>query len=225
MTMAERWLYFPLIGLIPFLVLMVFKLKIQKRKIFIFFITISLVFGLRTFARNKNWKDGLTLYGHDIEYSQNSFDLENNYGVELFREGKISEAQKHFEKSISLQPNWKISRNNLGAIYQNQGKLEKAKEQYYKSIEIGDYKLAYENLASILLSQEKNKEALDLLEKGVLIFNQSDKIKKLLVIAYYRVGKIENSMNLLSQIIKESPDDQEANYLFWVIKNKKDIKF
>ena len=35
-----------------------------------------------------------------------SYELENNYGVELFRKGDILQAGNHFEKSIQLQPRW-----------------------------------------------------------------------------------------------------------------------
>ncbi len=223
-TMAERWLYFPLIGLIVLIVLLIFKTEIKKEYIFSIFLLIIIIFSLRTIIRNKDWENGLTLFKNDIKYNDNAFDLENNYGVELFRIGEIEKAKTHFEKSVSLQSNWTISHSNLGAAYQRQGNLEKAKEEYYKSLEYGDYRLAYENLSTILLIEKKNKEALKVLEDAFQIYSRSDTIKKLLAIAYYRNGEIGNAINLLSVILQEHPQDQEANYLLWAVKNKKEIQ-
>jgi len=62
---------------------------------------------MRTIIRNENWRNGLRLYSHDAAIEalispQGSFDLENNYGVKLFRIGKIKEAKTHFENRLPL---------------------------------------------------------------------------------------------------------------------------
>ena len=190
--------------------------------VFLFFFLIVTIFSFRVIIRNKDWKDGLTLYAHDIQYAKNSFDLENNYGVELFRIEEFEKAKLHFQKSISLQPEWMYSHNNLGAVYHRQGEIEKAKEEYIKSLELGNYYFAYENLATILL-KEDNKKALEFLEEGLLMFPRSINLKKFLSIAYYRNGEIQKSINLLSNLLEENPQDQYINYLLWTINRNEEI--
>ena len=74
------------------------------------------------------------LYGHDIRYTKgDNANLENNYGVELFRAGNIAEAKAHFERSVALMDDWSVSQNNLGAVYEKEGDLEKAKAYYQRS--------------------------------------------------------------------------------------------
>jgi len=228
MTMAERWLYFPLIGFIGLFVFLVFKYfndnNLKKQKLYFCFFLIITIFSFRVIIRNRDWKDGLTLYGHDILYSKNSFDLENNYGVELFRIGEIDKAKEHFQRSIFLQPEWMCSHNNLGAVYQRQGEIDKAKEEYTRSLELGDYYFAYENLATILL-REKDEKALEFLEQGFLKFPRSLKLRRFLSIAYYRNGENQKAINLLLNIIEKNPQDSVSNYILGVIRENKEIVF
>jgi hypothetical protein len=180
MSVAERWLYFPMIGFLGSLGCLVSRgvnrIPPGRWKIWgVSLVGLSLILlSARTVKRTFDWRNGLTLFSHDIGYSHDAFDLENNLGVELFRVGKIEEAKTHFEKSIELQPKWWFPYNNLGAVYQRKGDLRKAEELYRKAIENGDYYLAYENLAGILLKQERWDEAAVFLEEAVRKFPENE---------------------------------------------------
>jgi len=183
MTAAERWLYFPLVGIIaPISVASVQVIKVSslrwRRLVFVFLGIIVIMLSARTIVRNADWRDGLTLFSHDIKYSKESFNLENNVGVELFRAGKIDEAASHFEKSIMIQPKWSSSQNNLGAVLENKGDLEGALSQYKKAIEISDYYLAYENMAGILIKMSRTSEAKTFLENAIRKFPANNTLKE-----------------------------------------------
>ena len=161
MTVAERWLYFPMIGLLGMIGTILsklqiindksqinFKSQIKSKTIFILLIIIIIVFSVRSFVRVLDWRNGLSLFGRDIR-QDSSFDLQNNMGVELFRTGQYKEAKKYFEKSVKLAPYWWVNWNNLGAIYEREKNYQKAKEYYQKAIDNGQYYLAYENLSKL----------------------------------------------------------------------------
>jgi len=161
MTVAERWLYFPMIGLLGMIGTILsklqiindksqinFKSQIKSKTIFILLIIIIIVFSVRSFVRVLDWRNGLSLFGRDIR-QDSSFDLQNNIGVELFRIGQYKEAKKYFEKSVKLAPYWWVNWNNLGAIYEREKNYQKAKEYYQKAIDNGQYYLAYENLSKL----------------------------------------------------------------------------
>ena len=161
MTVAERWLYFPMIGLLGMIGTILsklqiindksqinFKSQIKSKTIFILLIIIIIVFSVRSFARVLDWRNGLSLFSHDIRQNS-SFDLQNNIGVELFRIGQYKEAKKYFEKSVKLAPYWWVNWNNLGTIYEREKNYQKAKEYYQKAIDNGQYYLAYENLSKL----------------------------------------------------------------------------
>ncbi len=109
MTIAERWLYFPMIGVFALVSYAIFQLANnirglwQKKLLFGIIILAVLTLAGRTIIRLSDWRNGLTLYSHDIKLSKNSYDAENNYGVELLRAGRLDEAKLHFKKYIGLQ--------------------------------------------------------------------------------------------------------------------------
>lgn len=174
MTVADRWFYLPMIGLLGTLSLIIvntfdFKnIRIKSLSSFIFG-TIIILFTYRSLLRTLDWSNGLVLFSHDQKINQNAFDLENNLGVELYRNGRITEAKSHFEKSTKLASYWWTNWNNLGAVYEEEGDLKKAEEYYKKSIENGDYYLAYMNYAEILIKQERYDEANDFLVNNALL--------------------------------------------------------
>jgi len=170
MTVAERWLYLPIVGLLGMIgVILKRELdRIPKRLALTLIIVILVLFSLRTIARNFDWRNELSLFSHDAKRTI-SFDLENNLGVALFRSGKIQEAEKHFKKSTELAPYWWVNWNNLGVIYERKGRLAEAEKLYKKAIDQGEYYLAYENYVGVLIKEKKLKEAKEFLEKEALI--------------------------------------------------------
>ena len=230
MTVAERWLYFPMIGLLAFISYILFQLKdglprIGQKFLFAFIILILLLLGARTVLRNENWKNGLTLFSHDIQYSKNSFDLENNYGVELFRVSKFDEAKEHFEKSIELQPKWTYPHNNLGAVLERSKDLEGALTEYKKATELSDYYLAYENIGGILLKMNKYSEAKDFLSQSLLKFPRNANLKWQLALVYLKENDIQKATALLLMALQDDSQNQKVRQLLGAIQNGIEIKF
>ena len=191
MTVAERWLYFPMIGLLGMTgsIIQISNIKNQISKIlFSSAIIIILVFSIRSFTRVLDWRNGLSLFGMDIR-KDSSFDLQNNMGVELFRVGRYDEAKKYFKISTQLAPYWWVNWNNLGAIYEHEKNYQKATEYYQKSVTNGQYYLAYENLARILVLHGKDqKKTEEFLQKSLKIFPEN---QNLLLINTYFLGSVK----------------------------------
>ncbi len=194
MTVADRWFYFPMIGLLGALgqaAIIIYSrinsITIAKKYttstygyLFGFLgVLIIMLLSIRTVRRNADWRNGLTLFNHDIQISKNAFDLENNLGVELFRAGRIEDARIHFKRSIDLAPRWCINWNNLGAVYEKTNDLNRAETYYQKAINNGNYYLAYENYARLLIKQKKYQQAYDFIKnKGLRIFPFNQKLRQ-----------------------------------------------
>ena len=189
MTVSERWFYLPLAGILGVLGSLVLGIKnggfVDKKAITYLVLLGVVLLSARTLLRTFDWRNGLTLYSKDIKNSINAFDLENNLGVELFRTERYEEAKEHFEKSIQLAPSWWTNYNNLGAYWEKRGELEKAEGLYKKSIDNGNYYLAYENYAFILIKRKKYSEAVEFLEKNIGFFPNSPRLLTALTTAKY----------------------------------------
>lgn len=226
MTVAERWIYFPSVGLIIILSGLMHavsnRTKVTVILLLIFSVTIAL-FGLRTIIRNSNWHSGLSLYSHDIKISKNSFDLENNLGVELFRKGDYEEAKVHFENSIALQPKWYFAYNNLGAVFEQEKNYQKAKELYYKTLGISDYYIAYENIAGILLFRDNNPaKAKEFSQNALKKLPQNGKLWLNLALSNYELKDYGNALQAAENAYRFFPNDQTA-YVYSRLYNNQPI--
>jgi len=218
-TVAERWLYFPLIGLLGGLSIVLRKTSILK----IFLMFYLLVLSGRTVIRSFDWQTGLKLYAHDLKVNQTSFELQNNYGVELIRIGETDRAEEYFKKSIELNPNWWTHYNNLGVVMERKGNLEKAKEYYQKSIETGNYYLAYENLGQIYLKTKDYQTANEFLNKIIPFFPTSVNLHRLYAISLYQSGKPQEALREIRIALSLEPSQQ--NYqLFQKITNQEKLQ-
>jgi tetratricopeptide (TPR) repeat protein len=239
MTMAERWLYMPIIGVMAgtsfLLAGIAEKAKpAHRRAVYGACLAVIVIFGIRAMFRNADWKDGHSLYSHDEKIESRvsfggSYDLENNLGVELFRAGKIEEAGIHFEKSIVLQPRWTYPHNNLGAVLERRGDLDGALKQYEKAIELSDYYLAYENKANTLIRMGKYAEAKLFLSDSLLKFPENNKMKLFLAWLYAAknvspdAGDRQKALGLLGQILSDDPDNGLARQLYNAIQSGQEI--
>lgn len=163
-TVADRWFYFPMFAFLGMLAVALPWSKVKRQHVLIVAIPLLSVLAARSFARSLNWESGYTLYKHDLQLAPDSYDIQNNFGVELFRRSEYDEAMKHFIKSTELAPHWTINWNNLGAAYEKFGQLDKAETAYCKSINNGVYYLAFENYAGLLIKKNLTSESLGFIE-------------------------------------------------------------
>ena len=202
MTVAERWLYFPMIGILGMIGSLLdprlpsfaqgyglakrgddntasFPRRRESRLLYTLLIIIICIFSVRSYIRVLDWRNGLSLYSSNITQTS-SFDLQNNMGVELFRIGKYEQAKQYFEVSTRLAPYWWVNWNNLGAAYEQEKNFSKAQECYEKAIHNGQYVLAYENLARILMLHGKDKQkAKAFLKKALEIFPDDTNLRQI----------------------------------------------
>lgn len=181
-TVSGRWFYLPFFGLLGMIGTVITNSRLSVlnsgNKLLICGGIIIALLSIRTFVRSLDWYNGLTLYSHDAKILPNDFNLENNLGVELYRIGKKDEAGIHFQTSVDLAPNWWTNWNNLGVYRQDQGDLTGAEADYKKAIDNGNYYLAYENYARILIKEGKITEAKDFLEnKALKYFPENQNLK------------------------------------------------
>ncbi len=109
MIAAERWFYFPFVGLLGLIGIalgLLPKLKMRYLAVlFTLWLVIIVLLSVRTSARVPNWKDSHTLYTHDLKVEEN-FVLENVYGNWLLRNGKKEDAKYHLDKSKRELKEW-----------------------------------------------------------------------------------------------------------------------
>lgn len=214
---AERYLYFPSVGLS--LLVAVFLSRRKRLKIFeaAGLILIMLLFSVNTFARNKIW-DGDDSFWKDDVFKTAIYKQENltddfekyQHGVVFYKEGRMGEAIKNFKAVLGRYPSSTIVLINLGMALEAEGRGDEAAIQYKDAIKADSRAAdAYYNLGNILLQSGKLKEAEENFRKASEIKRDADTFNQL-GLTYYREGLIDRSVESFREAIGINPRYAQA---------------
>ena len=139
-TVADRWFYFHIVGLLGIVGLILQNIKLTKvnKNIFILLaVVVLLLLGIRTVIRNNDWENPVKLFSHDIKITDN-FLIQQELAGALSDEGKFNNALIHAKKSVSYFPN-DLNLYNLGYIYERMENIQQAKTEYIKGLQARHY--------------------------------------------------------------------------------------
>lgn len=221
-TVAERWFYFPIIGLLGMIGVLASK---SRTKWFLGILMIAvMLLGVRTFIRSFDWRNNLRLASHDIKVSPDSYALESLLAASLADKGKLGEAKIHAEKSIQLYP-YINNYLNLGYIYYSMGEFQKAREAYLKSLEFGDYYRAYEGLAAVSVFWGDPSENIEFVKSALEKFPKSSRLWLNLAILNYKIGNIDEAKNLAEKAYSYSRDPVTLSFYKKIMSETLDFNF
>lgn len=220
-TVSDRWFYFPQIGLLGAIAIILSIINNQK-KLKLVCILILLLLVVRTFLRIGDWKNETTLVTHDIKLCDECFSLDNLYSHILIEKGDYVLAEKYIARSVDTFPYF-LNYNNLGVFYFKTNQQEKALIAYKKSLEYGEYFTAYENIAGWYTFNKKYPEGIKFAKNSLLKFPYNAKILLYLAIDYYQMGDVQAALQYatLSNSYNQTP---ESTYTLQQIANKGKLK-
>ena len=168
-TVALRWFYFPIVGILGMIgvLLEVFHINLKNSFVIISVSLLVLLLSIRTFYRSFDYRDEFTLVSHDIQISQDAYDLEYNLSFVCFQQGNFEEAKVHALRSIKLFPNTG-NYTSLGVAYFSLGDYKSAKKAFIKALQYGDYYQTYENFAGLALFYGDSQENINFIKKEAL---------------------------------------------------------
>lgn len=183
-TLALRWFYFPMIGIIGIIGIIGEKAikdyPVIRKTAFVFSGVLLLVFSARTVIRNFDWVDAYTLFSRDIKTSGGNYYLENSLGSLYITDGKYNLAAPLIESSIRQFPYFG-NLNNMAMIYVHEKKLEQADEYFKKALQKHGNYMVYQNYANFLMYIKKDKETAGKFAGEALeIYPRSEKLKLVL---------------------------------------------
>jgi Tfp pilus assembly protein PilF len=205
-TLTESWFYFPIIGLLGMIGVVLERLNVfivNKRVITVIAIVLLLL-AARTVVRSFDWRDDLRLASVDIRVSPESYDLENLIGLGLLRNGQIYDAKRHIERSIQLYP-YITNYINLGLVYIYLQDYVNAKEAYMKSLQFGDYAPSYEALGSLTIVTGGPRQNIEFLTMALAKFPQNPKLWQYLAIINYQQGNKEEAKGNITKAYSYDP--------------------
>lgn len=178
-TMAERWWYFPSIGLIMLMAIGIenlisnFEFRILKFRDYIYGagIIVLVFYSFIVFRQNKVWLNDKNLFIYASEKSPNSAWARTNVAEGFFLSGDVGKAKEEIEAALKISDQYPSALYVLGQIYWEEGRFGEADEVFNKAIKFDTYdrnkRSLYRSLALISLDIGNNKQALVYMQEAV----------------------------------------------------------
>ncbi|MBN1473416.1 MAG: tetratricopeptide repeat protein [Syntrophaceae bacterium] len=215
-AMADRYTYFPSIGIIIMLVwgLIYFFPKEKTRKLILAPLAVFSIAVLMflTWQQCGYWKNSITVFRHALEVTKDNYLAHNNLGTALAKTGKSKEALSHYLAAVEINPAHDTSLVNLGAALAAEEQNEEAKNLYLRAIKANPSKThAHVNLGNLLAEEGDKEKAMNYYKEAIKIDNNSE--------AYYNLanlqvkqGAITEAENNYLAAIKIDPQHDKAHY-------------
>ncbi len=193
-TVAERWFYFPMVGILGMLGIIAtyFKINLKSKKLIFGIIVIICLLSIRTFVRSFDWRNDLTIATHDLKVSKEAYNLEDELSFYYFTKKDYQNVKVHAQNSIEIYPT-SVSYNNLGAANFFLGNYKDSMDAYKKSLRFGDYQLTYDNVSALYLVYGDKKEGIEFIKKAIKKYPKDVALWVNLAKLEYKHGNKENA--------------------------------
>lgn len=233
MTVADRWFYFPIVGLLGMIgvVLQRFLPSIKLHYKFYFYVTIIILslFSLRTVVRTFDWKNEIQLFTHDLNYEKNNYFIMINLAKDYDSIGQHATALNYQQKVISIYVDI-ASLNELGVMYEYSKQYDNAIAIFTRAIKMSENKqyidkdknspATYANLAFTYLLKGNSKNAIDFITKTALKkFPNNAQLYSMLAIAQSQQGNHLEAVAAAKNALQLSSDNDTKSVYFRIINN------
>jgi tetratricopeptide (TPR) repeat protein len=212
--MAERFMYLPSIGLAGCAVIALRASKLPARAAALVTIAIAIGLAARTYARNIDWQDGVTLWTSAIAVSPDAARAHNNLGYEFLHiPGRVPEAIGEYEAALRIRPDYPEAHYNLGNAYLRTGRTLEAVAEFQAAVRSAPaYAEAHNNLGNALLQLGQAPEAIAELESALRLHPEYAEAHNNLGNAFLEIpGKTAEAVAEFRSAVQLSPDYAEAH--------------
>ncbi|HSW97042.1 MAG TPA: hypothetical protein VLF89_04425 [Candidatus Saccharimonadales bacterium] len=233
LTVSDRWFYFPIVGLLGILGIFFqsFPTKFSQYKNLgiAVGIVILCLFSLRTMIRNTNWSDEITLFTHELHYSESDI-IENNLGLDYIANHDYDDAIIHLKKSVAIKPGF-INLYDLASAYMAIGDLKKAEAYFLQAVaykNAKDYKLfsekLFQQLSTVYILSHQYSSAEKLATHVVKDYPHDGLLWENLAVSQYLLGDNQSALHAITQAKKYLQND-EVQYIDKQISTNQPIHF
>jgi hypothetical protein len=215
-TVLDPWFGFAMVGWLALIGMVGNEFKWGKKfKLggVILGMAIVVALGFRTMLRNFDWKNGITLFTHDLKYEDNGY-MRGALGGELMAAGRYQEAIPQLKKALELNawgtPNW----YNLGYADEKIGNFSMARENYGKFLSIMETDFGYESLLMMDLKYlGVGTESGLIANKAVEKYPNDSRLRLISGIVKYKLGDITGARAEVNRSYEISPSDDAVYVL------------
>ncbi|MGH0029150.1 MAG: tetratricopeptide repeat protein [Myxococcota bacterium] len=165
------------------------------------------------------WKDTTTLYGRAISVTTGNYLAHKGLGDALLREGRLQEAQLHYQEANALRPGWMEAELGMADVLAAQGQVPAALGIYARWVEAApDEPRPQGSLGLALLRVGRFDEALERIEAGLRADPRAAELHAGRGVALHAAGRTDEAVEAYRRALRLDPDLATAqNNLAWIL--------
>jgi len=214
-SMADRYMYVPLIGLFILLVwgCTQWVNDSQIRKGLGIGASVFLLLGLAINTRLQlaHWQNSIALFEHAIRSTQDNDLIHNNLGTTFLEAGEIDKGIEQFSIALKIKPESPEVLYNLGVALKQRGHLDGAARYFSEALDLKpDFADAHNNLGIIHMARGDGEKAIQHFSKALEIDSQLFEAHNNLGTLLLGQGQIEEAILHFSESLLLNPDQARA---------------
>jgi len=238
-TLGERFMFIPSLGfVIAFVFLLIKLLKLNesaynKSAYSIALPAVNLLVGVvlivviaysaKTYTRNFDWKNNLTLFRADIDATPNSARTHFSLAATLnttavtqedpaVKAQMLQESIAGFQRSVEIYPEFASAWYNMGVAYFNNGDPQNAQIAYENCLLYNTFdKQALNNLGVIYFNRNDYNTAIEYFSRAVEAHTNFPDPYANLGACYHNMGDSQNAIKFYTKALQFNPDNQMVN--------------
>jgi len=214
--MADRYLYFPILGFCLFISTALTSLKTGIKYPLI--ILLIIFYCSLTVNRNNIWRDEFTLWHKSSQSPLCSFTTYNNLGTQYNKKGYPDAALTFYQKAIQKAreagfTHYSTVYYNIGNVFEKKELNQQAVSAYKKAIQIQpDYKQAHNNLGKVYFILEQYENALAEYNNAIMIDPDFAYAYNNVGVLYNKLGRQNDAIQAYQKALSLDPQYGDAYY-------------
>jgi protein O-mannosyl-transferase len=220
-SFAERFMYLPSIGISIFLGWLILKIPgLVKQSGFSpkallkshplawgVLVLVLVLYSGKTFSRNAEWKDQLTLFGADVKRSPNSTHMRYYWGLTVRDKAKdqqdtteykrlMMEAIGQMDTALMIYPLYVECYEQLGLAWYRMKDPDRALKYYNEAIKMNPYNaVTYSNMGMLFFEKKDYAKSIEIYQKAIALDSNFDD-------AYLNLGSVYGNLQQFDLAIK-----------------------
>jgi len=228
-SMADRYMYLPLVGLSVALVWGVGELvqaHAARLRTAVAGLALAWIGALAAlaFVQAGYWRDGVTLFERTLALTRRNAMAENNLGAAYFRRDRPGDLERsviHYAEAVRLNPRYVVALNNLAGALAKLGRTEEAIARWNIAVRVKpDHVPSLCNLAGALFRIGNLDEAIRRCSEALRVDPDAACAHYNLGMAYLRQGNLEGAGEHLAATLRIEPRSVDALVNLGVVRTR-----
>jgi len=208
-ALADRYTYVPLIGVFMIVAWGVPEAlrgwRFRRQVLGAIGGAVILALGITAWIQARHWRDGVSLFRHALNVTENNWVIWYNLGVTYQGLGQPGEALACFRKSVRIVPEFAGGWVRVGSTYDDLGQYQEAIASYREAIRVSpNYFKAWDNLGVVYDNLGRHLEA-------IACYRESIRIKPDNAMAWYNLGVAYSRLRQPQEAVKYYEEASRIN--------------